>query len=335
MLPNIDAYTHATTSHKPENYHKRALWHDYRSKCIYMITTNKMPGIPAFSKIEGQISNGKAAAKSVNTSIGAILCKALRELPKLFPEIRILQYIIMPDHIHLLLEATINLNYHISDAIRTYKQNCSRYYSELLLRKHNFSFSGQVFTDGYHDRILTGSGQLQTLIAYIRDNPRRLFLKQTFPEAFQSHITLQFQDLELSIYGNPLLLECPGKQAVRFSSRFSPEDLARKKMNWNEAIREGSPIISPFIHPTERECLDKAIAQGGKAIIIRENGFPEKWKPEKKHFEACAQGRLLFIAPKAHNSPRQNLTRDECLRLNHIAERLTAIRPGQYTLRRE
>lgn len=298
-----------------------------------MITLKKMPGVPSFCKIEGQITCGRATAKSINTNIGAILCKALREMPTLFPEIRLLQYIIMPDHVHLLLEATQNLNYHIADAIRTYKQICSRFYADALLCKYNYCFSGHVFADGYHDRILSGKDQLSNLIAYIRDNPRRLFLKQKYPEAFRNRLILSFKDLELSIYGNPLLLEHPAKYAVRFSSKFSQEKISAKRKIWEEAIRNGSVLISPFIHPSEKEFLEKAITCDGKAIIIQENGFPERWKPEKRLFEACAQGRLLFIGQKEYTTRRSDLSRATCMRLNSITETLTAITPGSYTLR--
>lgn len=333
MLPNIYLYNRAKAEKKINKFLRRAPWHDYRSKSIYMITLTKMPGIPIFSEISGSIENYKAIATSVNTRLGEILQQSLFRLHISFPKIRVLQFIIMPDHIHALIEVKQPTPYHLGEVVRIFKQSCSEAYTALLLRECGYEFSGQVFTDGYHDRILTGSGQLQTLIAYIRDNPRRLFLKQQFPEAFRNRLLLSLSDMQLSIYGNPLLLECPSKPVVRFSSKFTKDELEKKKKAWDEAIREGSPIVSPFIHPTERECLDKTIANGGIAIIIKENGFPDRWKPELKYFDACAQGRLLFVGPAEHITRSQPITREDCLRLNSIAERLSALLPSQYTLR--
>ncbi len=335
MLPNLDLYNRLSAEQAPDKFHQRAKWHDYRSKCIYMITIKKMPGIPDLSIISGRIDNGKAYATNTNTQLGAIICKALRELPVRFPGIRTLQYIIMPDHAHLLLEATRPLPYHISDAIRVFKQDCTSRYADALLSRFNFNFDGKVFADGFHDRILTGKNQLSALIGYIRDNPRRLFLKRQFPEAFRNHLSLILPDAAFSVYGNPLLLESPWKYPVRFSSKFTETDLNKKKNTWAEAVRNGSVIVSPFIHPVEKTYLDAAISQGGNAIIIRDNGFPERWKPEKKYFDACAQGRILFVAPEEFHTHRQDLTRAMCMHLNYIAERISSLTPGSYKLRRK
>lgn len=335
MLPDLDLYNRLSAAQAPDRFHQRAKWHDYRSKSIYMITIKKMPGIPDLSIIYGRIDNGKAYATSTNTQLGAIICKALRELPVRFHEIRTLQYMIMPDHAHLLLEATRPLSYHISDAIRVFKQDCTSRYADALLNRFNFKFDGKVFADGFHDRILTGKNQLSALIGYIRDNPRRLFLKRQFPEAFRSHLSLILTDTVFSIYGNPLLLESPLKYHVRFSSKFTETELDKKKNTWAEAIRNGSVLVSPFIHPIEKTYLDAAISLGGNAIIIRDNGFPERWKPEKKYFDACAQGRIMFVGPEEFHTRRQDLTRAMCMRLNSIAERIGALTPGSYKLRRK
>lgn len=334
MLPNLELYMQAAQSPSMNKFLKRAKWHDYRSRCIYMVTLMKMPGIPEFSIIKGYLENGKAHATVQPIRLGHHIGRALRNLPKHFPELRVLQYVFMPDHIHLLLEITRPVQYHLGDAVRVFKQDCNMRYQAILKEEFNYDFEGHVFTDGYNDRIIRRRGQLNTLFEYIRDNPRRLFLRRNFPEYFLSNILLRSSEQEYSLFGNLLLLENPEKSQVRFSSKYTPEELNTRRQVWEEAIRNGGVLVSPFYHPMEKEYLNKAIEDGGKIIIICENGFPPRWKPEKRFMDLCAEGRMLFVGPRDFDSRKQTLTRAACLKRNEDAKYIAALHRGDYTLHR-
>lgn len=327
-------YERALEGGEGSRFLKRAIWHDYRSPCIYMATILKMPGVPPLATIEGHLVNGKAAAVSRPTRLGYEIGYALRGLKYRFTEIKTLQYVFMPDHVHLLLHVTEAITYHFSDVIRAFKQDCSARYKAMLRRECDHVFDGHVFADGYNDRILSGRDQLSTLIAYIRDNPRRLYLRRAFPEHFRSHLRLEVGDKTLAVFGNPLLLESPFKVQVRYSSKYAPDRLEAYKRSWEENIRSGGVLVSPFIHPLEREYMYQALDGGAKLIIIRENGFPERWKPERRFTEACAAGRMLFVGPVEFVSRRTDLTREACLELNDSAALIAALQPGSYRLRR-
>ena len=46
------------------------------------------------------------------------------------------------------------------------------------------------------------------------------------------------------------------------------------------------------------------------------------WKPGGSQFDACAEGRLLLIAPWPHHNERLTITRAQCNVLNAIAREI-------------
>ncbi|MBQ7423705.1 MAG: hypothetical protein IJ549_03340 [Prevotella sp.] len=54
-------------------------------------------------------------------------------------------------------------------------------------------------------------------------------------------------------------------------------------------------------------------------IVLMENGFTEFSKPTGEQFYACAEGRLLLLAPWEHHSEKRKLTSQQCQELNVMA----------------
>ena len=75
--------------------------HDYRGRSIYHITISKAPACPPFSKISGSPLNPLVS----RTIIGEIIEQQIFNFPNLHPSLQILQYVIMPDHIHFAIFA--------------------------------------------------------------------------------------------------------------------------------------------------------------------------------------------------------------------------------------
>lgn len=196
-------------------------------------------------------------------------------------------------------------------------------------------------------------GQLQILFDYMRDNPRRLYLRRSFPQYFcngllciptgsggsgADEVSFDGENTEserFSVYGNMLLLENPYKVVVRFSRKFSEEKLAADKRSWKEAIRSGGVLVSPFIHPIEKEFLHMALEEGGKVIIICDNGFPPRWKPSRGYIQALTEGRLLFVGPEDYTASKIELTRQLSMAMNARAEQIAAMSAGSYRLSRK
>lgn len=84
----------------------RAPWHDYTRRCIYMVTLNKSPQAERFGSLEGdpRLRVGWIGSPFVSaSSIGSAIKATLRRFYTIEPAVRILQYALMPDHLHILL----------------------------------------------------------------------------------------------------------------------------------------------------------------------------------------------------------------------------------------
>lgn len=55
---------------------------------------------------------------------------------------------------------------------------------------------------------------------------------------------------------------------------------------------------------------------------LRENGFPRLYKPCGESFYACSEGLLLQISPWDYHMEKKTITREQCLELNEMAERI-------------
>ncbi|MDR5659791.1 transposase [Serpentinicella sp. ANB-PHB4] len=72
-------------------------------------------------------------------------------------------FVVMPDHIHLLLQPTGKEN--ISEIMKKVKGSFSRYYNRLQKR------TGSVFQKGFYDMAIRNDNQLLEVMEYIHHNP--------------------------------------------------------------------------------------------------------------------------------------------------------------------
>lgn len=178
-----------------------------------------------------------------------------------------------------------------------------------------------VFASGYQDSVLTGKGQLERMFAYMADNPQRLAMKRLNPERFRIQ-SLLIAGRNCKLVGNSELLTYPDKRAVIVHRRYTDEENARLREEWLACGERGGVLVSAAIAPKEKEVLREAMNRGYKIILLRENGFPELYKPSGEAFYACAEGILLQISPWNYHTEKRTITREQCLLLNALAEKI-------------
>jgi len=187
---------------------------------------------------------------------------------------------------------------------------------------------GVLFERGYNDRILYGKGQLQAMLDYIHDNPRRLLVKRQHPEFFHLH-TFSLNGISFQAVGNMRLMDAPRRLVVRCSRRATYAEIAELTARLMAAAEEGAIPVSPFISPGERQ-IELALLKAGMPFIrLTDNGFPPYYKPYGRYFEACACGQLLLLSPFPYSTQRTMLSRQQCLWLNSVAEQLSAAADGR------
>lgn len=304
---------------------RRAAWHDYCGKSLYMLTYTCLPHRPLLSHIK--LVNGKPAA--VNTPLGNIILQEIENIPRFHPQIDIYTKIAMPDHIHFILYVKERLKHPLGMELAGFSKACNDAYRKLraddAYRKLRAADSDQLFHEGFNDRIIMRPGQLETCRNYILDNPRRLHIKQLHPDVFRRYNHLRIGDREYAAYGNIFLLRDFERQQVVIHRADSPETRARHEKEWLQCASNGGVLVSPFISSDEKSIRDKATEAGGRLIIIRNEGFEERFKPCGKEFDLCCSGRLLLLAPWPDNLRRAVVTRAEAMVMNALASKIALL----------
>ena len=186
-----------------------------------------------------------------------------------------------------------------------------------------------LFESGYNDQILMDDGQLDNWIHYLDDNPRRLALKRLHPDYF---ITMHYTDIgewHCQIVGNSFLFDIPDKVAVIVHSAYTDEEYEKYRQEWLACGERGGVLVSASIAPREKAVMREAMNRGYRIILVRENGFPQLYKPSGESFDACSDGRLLQVSPWAYHMQRRTISRDQCLMLNRLVVSIASLSPGE------
>ena len=179
-----------------------------------------------------------------------------------------------------------------------------------------------LFEKGYCDKILLRPGQLDNWKRYLDDNPRRLAIKRQHPDYFTIMHQISIGEWTCKAVGNRFLLNNPEKAAVIVHSAYNDAQFAEMKAKWLALAENGGVLISAAIATREKEVMREAMDCGYRLIYLRENGFPEFYKPAGESFTACSEGRLLQISPWDYHMQRKTISREQCLMLNRLAEEI-------------
>lgn len=289
---------------------RRASWHDYTSRCIYHITLLKHPDAPCFGRLMGDchLPIGTPGSSYLCASdTGKAIKQALREISHIHSALRILQYALMPDHLHLVLYVEGQLDEIMGRKLAAFKVSVNK-----------ISGANQVFERGFNDQILTKSRKLDVIYRYLRANPYRLAIRQANPGFFHKRSGVMIGGTPCQLYGNHHLLYNPFKEQVIVHRADTPEQFERHKEKWLYTTANGGVLVSPFISKREKEIRAEAEELGGRIILISNRPFGDREKPVGKDFELCAEGRMLIIAPQ---SPL-DFGRSACLQMNALANRI-------------
>lgn len=300
---------------------RRRVGHDYQSRCIYMITLVVNERRSLLGSLTG---NGETTPAIVEPSpLGQAVIQSLINLPKFYPQIAIWTFQLMPDHLHFIVFVKERIPVHLGKVINGFKVGCNRAYKELVKGD-----TPGLWEDGYNDLILDRDGQLQRMKAYIHDNPRRLAIKRNHADLFQVQRNIKVGKYTFAALGNVFLLDAPCLLQVQCSRKLTPLQINATVQRFLSLAQNGAVLISPSISPGEKAVMKAAFEHGFPVVVLQENGFAPLAKPGGRRFDACAQGRLLMLAPWEHHNDRRVIKRNQCLDLNEMA-RVICLKSGQ------
>ena len=156
----------------------------------------------------------------------------------------------------------------------------------------------------YHERILHAPGQLRRMIDYVKDNPRRLWIKSHHPELFRLHRRTEAAGLSFTSMGNHFLLDWPDKQVVEMSRSATNDEVQERLQSVLASAHNGAVTYTAAISKGEQLIARTLREQGYPLVVLLNDGFPKEGSPHERYykpggvyFEACSKGQLLLLEP--------------------------------------
>ena len=148
---------------------------DYSENAAYFVTICTQDRACILSEIPVGALHEAPAAKL--TKMGMVVQKVIESLPERYPAITIDKYVIMPNHIHLLMKIGMERAIHesplrqekrslLSQVIGYLKMNSSKEIHILYLEK-------KVWQRSYHNHIIRNDKDYLEIWQYIDNNPAR------------------------------------------------------------------------------------------------------------------------------------------------------------------
>lgn len=295
-----------------------------------MVTLRRLEGLMQFSAIDetGVVEN--AMTRAFNRVIKNFHLQWYVVEP-------IWCYVIMPDHIHLLIKlaagekrlALGTVVHQLMRALaRAYWENAPTEWGSATQGARSCVAQGRsvapVFAHDWHDWIVKRDGQLDAFITYIRENPVRSWLRRSHSEYFQHVNEIEFLGRKWYGYGNAALLKLPVLEPFRCSRKW-----AEGSEEWTAAVTRASRIgpggagISTFMSPCEKACGHALGLAGGRWVVLSPEGFGERWHPGRQYEKYCAEGRMLFLSlwPAMAREPTRAELYQRCHEMGDLIDR--------------
>ena len=285
-----------------------------------MITMKKIPELPMWAELRyGPYENGSHIYAQPN-EIGKIIYYHIKNFSDICPNTEIWNKVVMPDHIHFLLNVQKEIPNHLGVYMAIFKRKVFNHAlkENLINSNHN-----SLFIPDFNDLFLKRSMSLKVLKEYILKNPERRWDIQQNPQFFRRIRKTEICGIDCSMYGNPCLLRNPFIFPVIVHRRdlADPEILKKKQEIWNYAILNGGVLVGAFINKYEKAVRDQCYHLGGKMIYIRDHKLGELEKPKSHAFDLCKHGNLLMMMPD-FDSSLANDNSAVCHYMNDIAIKL-------------
>ena len=316
----------------PMRHHRENGW-DYRGRAIYHFTLPVEERYPLFGALEGE--SAEKAFVRLNP-FGRRVCQMLCGLAQFYAgkgfALKVLAHKVMPDHVHLVIQVLEPLPQSIGAVVRGFKSGCTKVYKEMYGSGDNaagvygnskdgherdadapvhfariFARRGSIWEQNpayYHERILHAPGQLRRMIDYVKDNPRRLWIKSHHPELFRLHRRTEKAGLSFTSMGNHFLLDWPDKQVVEISRSATNDEVQERLRKVLAAAHNGTVTYTAAISKGEQIIARTLREQGYPLVVLLNDGFPKEGSPHERYykpggvyFEACSKGQLLLLEP--------------------------------------
>lgn len=306
----------------------------WRGIGIYHVTLTVTDRQPVLGTLDIP-NNDPKQARVEWSDLGRQVLGHLLDLPKRRPEIRVVSYSLMPDHLHSIWHVTKLMQTSILSVVRGFWQGekkIGRAYSMSItphLMRENEHTTDPLFREMPFVRPLSRKGQLDTMVNYLILNPQRLATKRLMPGFFRVQEGIEIGGRMYRGIGNVALLQAAKYAPVHVRRTMIDEavhgDNKRLRDYMNGCVlaaRQGAVMVSPFISDKEKEVMTVLLAEEHPIIYIADNGFRDYYKPSASLFNSVAAGRVLILSPWEYDANKKQVTRADCVAMNQMAEEI-------------
>jgi REP element-mobilizing transposase RayT len=284
---------------------RRRVGHDYESRRMYLITMTVEDRRPLLGRLVGR-SDAKVGSPDYPhvelSELGKVVEYEWMDVTRYHPEVSVVALQIMPDHLHGILFVHEKMPQHLGHIIKGFKASTNKQYRRLILGVESTATASQqrrpedkrdrsldnrqqgfLWSLGYNDHILSGNGELQRWINYLRDNPLRLTVKRERPDLFRVRFGLTIAGQTYAAIGNQFLLSAPLKKQVQCSRRLTDAEIQEKVASFLAEARQGAVLVSPAISKGEQAVMRAALDAHLPLIFLTPWGLPPSYILRRKN----------------------------------------------------
>ena len=126
------------------------------------------------------------------------------------------------------------------------------------------------------------------MIDYVKDNPRRLWLKTHNPDLFKIHRRTEVHGMSFTSMGNHFLLDWPDRQLVEMSRNPTDEQVEERLRLVLAGAHNGAVTYTAAISKGEQYIARTVREQSYPMVVLLNEGFPKEGfsskLPRKKRF---------------------------------------------------
>ena len=245
--------------------------------------------------------------------LGLAVKGLIETLPKYNPEVYVDCFVVMPNHVHLILkidDRPTNDEHHLGKIMRKLKSLAAREYRilagegrcpRILISGHGgVTPSTKLWQENYWEKIITSHDKLEAIRRYIENNPKRWSTDRFGPVTTFSRGNLALLDEPFVAFVASQVARANALAPREWAGHdgLAPQDDGPAPQEWGALEERGCdppPVISTFTSPQEREALRRLLAKKRRIIAVYPGGIPAVLPPAIA--ESVDAGRMLLLSP--------------------------------------
>lgn len=261
----------------------------------------------SFNVAENKSVFGAIAGESVSLNeLGRRVADAIADMPKFYPEVKLDEYVVMPNHVHFIIkieDRPTNDKMHLGRIVRKLKTFTATIYRKMKAAGEicDFGIDG-LWQSDFWEVIVTNHDQLEAYRRYIRNNPKKWTRDRFGPVTAHSLGNLALLDRSLVAYvaseGNnrstpEKLWSRPISRGKTYASDASGTRIAEN----GQPTAPRPPVISTFTSPSERLVLRKILTAKRPFVKVFPGGIPSAGELPSEIKLALDENRSLLLSP--------------------------------------